>query len=94
MPEFWLIVFAVAPALGWIADYLKATIPRRIALAFFFAIPAIVFTASMLSTQPAPHAGSWILLGLVMVGILQVAWIGLVIVGLALHRRKRGIPLS
>lgn len=94
MPEFWLPVFIVAPALGWMADYLKATLPRRIVLGFFLAIPIILYAAIALSTERGDHAGSWFLIGLVMVGIFEIAWIGLVTVGFALHRRKRGMPID
>lgn len=94
MPEFWVIIFAVAPALGWMADYVKATVPRRIGLAFFFAIPLILFAAYMLAAQSAPHQSTWVLIGLVMAAVFEVPWIGLVVLGLALHRRMRGIPFG
>jgi hypothetical protein len=75
-------------------DYLKAAFLRRMALAFLFAIPVILYSAVMLSTKPGDHPGSWLLLGFMMTGVFEVAWVGLVVVGFALHRKKNGVPLA
>jgi hypothetical protein len=83
MPEFWLAVLVLGPALGWIAGYPEAVLPRRTALAIVLSAPFILFIADMLSVAPGDNAGAWLAIGLAMVAFFEIPWTILVTLGFA-----------